>query len=179
MLDIKEKVLTKRKLTKNQLRERLSSVKLLSLDVDGVLTDGGLYYADDGTQFRKFNVKDGLGMKRVMEETDVQMAIITANKKPVVQFRAADLGIEHVYVGTEDKLAALNEICGKLGLDLHETAHIGDDVNDVPVLDAVGCPLSVADAAAEARNAALYVTERKGGDAAVREICDLFLASRT
>ena len=167
---------SRRQLSRAALVERLKGVKLLSLDVDGVLTDGGLYYTDDGQQLRKFNVKDGMGLQRV-RAAGVEVALISAAKAPAILRRGESLGLGHVLVGCEDKLAALANICGELGLDLADAAHMGDDLNDVAVLEAVGLPLSVADAVPEARAAAAYVTSRRGGDGAVREICDLMVAA--
>lgn len=155
----------------------LGRVRMLSLDVDGVLTDGALYYTEDGGQIRKFHVRDGVGMKRVLA-VGVEMALITASKTQAIRHRGEDLGIRHVILGAVDKLAALKGLCRDLGIDLLDVAHMGDDLNDVPVLESVGCPLSVANGASEAKNAALYVTEREGGDGAVREVCDMLVAAR-
>ncbi|NQV82675.1 MAG: HAD hydrolase family protein [Rhodospirillales bacterium] len=154
-----------------EIQRLLSKVKLLSLDVDGVMTDGGLYYADDGRIMRKYNVKDGVGILRAMK-AGVQMAIISAGVSGSVPERAATLGIRHVFTGVEDKRATLEKLCEELGLDMDETAHIGDDINDVPLLEAVGCAIAVADAQPEAFEAAAIITERNGGAGAVREICD-------
>ena len=159
------------------LKERLSNVRLLSLDVDGVLTDGGIYIDANGGQLRKFNMKDGMGMQRV-RDAGIEVAIISAGHCAAVEHRAAMLGIVQTRTGVSDKLAELRDICASLEIDLSAVAHVGDDVNDIPVLRAVGCPISVADAVAEAREAAIYVSQRRGGDAAVREICDLLLAVR-
>ncbi len=149
----------------------LSRVRLLSLDVDGVMTDGGLYYSADGQIQRKYNVKDGVGIKRAIE-AGVQIAIISAGASGSIPERAATLGIEHVFTGVEDKLAAFEALCEKLDIGLDESAHIGDDINDVPLLEAVGCPIAVADAQPEAWAAALIITEKNGGAGAIREICD-------
>jgi len=165
-----------RKASDEKIISLLSKVKLLSLDVDGVLTDGGLYYTDGGQISRKYNVKDGVGIKRVME-AGIQIAIISAGVSGSVPERAETLGIQHVFTGAEDKQAVLEGLCGELGIGLEETAHIGDDLNDVPLLGAVGCPIAVADAQPEAWEAALIITERNGGDGAVREICDLLVRS--
>ncbi|MFP6736463.1 MAG: HAD hydrolase family protein [Rhodospirillales bacterium] len=156
------------------LKDRLAGLKLLSLDTDGVLTDGGLYYTDAGDEMRKFNVKDGMGM-RMLQSAGVEVVIITASSAPAIAHRGHRLGLEHVYLETEDKLAALVALCDKMGIDLDQVAHVGDDVNDLPVLEAVGCPMSVADAMPAAKDAALYVTQKNGGDGAVREVCDLIL----
>ncbi|MDP6788438.1 MAG: HAD hydrolase family protein [Rhodospirillales bacterium] len=175
--DLLEGGTSRRQLSRAALVERLQGVKLLSLDVDGVLTDGGLYYTDDGQQLRKFNVKDGMGIQRV-RAAGAEVAVISAAQAPAILRRGESLGLDHVHVGCEDKLAALEKICQESGFDLSDVAHMGDDLNDVPVLEAVGLPLSVADAVAEARAAAAYVTSRRGGDGAVREICDLMVSAR-
>ncbi|MCR4378858.1 MAG: HAD hydrolase family protein [Rhodospirillales bacterium] len=166
------------KLTPREAELRLGNIKLLSLDVDGVMTDGGLYYTDDGMQFRKFNVKDGLGIKQAMR-AGVEVCIISASKQHSTIDRAEHLGIEHVRIGAEDKLAALKEIAGGLGIDLHEVAHVGDDVTDVALMVHVGLPMTVADAVPEAIAAARYVTAKPGGAGAVREICDMLVRGRS
>ena len=165
------------KLTTRELELRLGEIKLFSLDVDGVMTDGGLYYTDEGTQFRKFNVRDGLGIVLALK-AGVEMCIISASKQVSTLTRAEHLGIKNVSIGAEDKLAALNEITAKLGIDLHEVAHVGDDLTDVALMAHVGLPLTVADAVPEALAAARYVTTKPGGAGAVRELCDLLVSGR-
>ena len=160
-----------------KLRPRLRRIRLLALDLDGVLTDGGLYYTDSGEELRKFNVKDGLGLKMAMER-GIEVAIITSSISPAIGHRAARLGIRHVFLGTWDKLAAVTALCAQLEIELAETAYVSDDVNDLPVLAAVGLPIAVADAVAAVRRAALLVTKAAGGKGAVREVCDLLLAAR-
>jgi 3-deoxy-D-manno-octulosonate 8-phosphate phosphatase (KDO 8-P phosphatase) len=164
-------------MTREDLLERLKTIKLLSLDVDGVLTDGGLYYTDDGHQMRKFNVKDGMGIVAVMA-AGVEVCIITASKADVITKRAQDLGVTHVFPGVEDKLQTLAGLCADLAIDLSEVIHIGDDVNDLPVLAAVGLPITVADGVSEVMRVAQHVTTRDGGKGAVREICDLLVSTR-
>lgn len=159
------------------LKERLAKIKLLSLDTDGVLTDGGLYYTDSGDELRKFNVKDGMGMVR-LQNAGIGIVIITASSSPSIAHRAARLGVENVFLETADKLETLIKLCDKKGIDLSEVAHVGDDVNDIPVLDAVGCPISVADAVEQAKEAAVYVTGKNGGQGAVREVCEMILAAK-
>lgn len=157
-----------------ELRSRLSQVKLLALDVDGVLTDGGLYYSDSGEEFKKFNVKDGQGLKLIMQ-AGIEVAIITASTSTSVNHRAQKLGISHTFIGVENKLSVLENLCHKLNIKLEQVAYIGDDINDIPVLEAVGCPLTVADAMAGNKESAIYVTELAGGQGAVREICNFLL----
>jgi 3-deoxy-D-manno-octulosonate 8-phosphate phosphatase (KDO 8-P phosphatase) len=160
-----------------KLRPRLRRVRLLALDLDGVLTDGGLYYADSGEELRKFNVKDGLGLKSAMAG-GVAVAIVTSSTAPAIGHRVARLGIQHVRLGVGDKLAALLALCAQLGIEPADTAYMSDDVNDLPVLAAVGLPIAVADAMTEVRRAARLVTKAAGGKGAVREVCDLLLAVR-
>lgn len=165
------------RMSPEQLKPYLSRVKLLALDVDGVMTDGGLYYTDTGEELKRFNVKDGMGIKLVMERGLV-VAIITNSTSNSVIHRAKKLGITHLFMGVEDKLAVLQNLCSKLEISLEEVAYVGDDVNDLAVLKAVGCPLTVADAIAPNQDAAIYITERPGGRGAVREVCDLLLENQ-
>lgn len=159
------------------LSRRLGSVRLLSLDVDGILTDGGLYFADDGMTLRKFNVKDGLGIKRALD-AGVVVAVISAGQQDAIRRRMESLGIPHVFSGVADKLETLTALCGRLDIDLADVAHMGDDLNDLPVMNAVGYPITVPDAVAEVRECAVYVTTLGGGAGAVREICDQLVAAR-
>jgi 3-deoxy-D-manno-octulosonate 8-phosphate phosphatase (KDO 8-P phosphatase) len=165
------------KLTESELLARLAQVKLLALDVDGTLTDGGLYYSDSGEELKKFNAKDGQGLKLLMA-TGVTVAIITASTATATVHRAKKLGIAHVYIGVEDKLTVMQSLSKQLGIKLAEVAYAGDDVNDLPAMQAVGCPFTVADAVADNKQWALYITQNLGGNGAVREICDLLIASQ-
>ncbi|KAM3099440.1 KdsC family phosphatase [Phormidesmis sp. 146-35] len=163
-------------LTESELQARLAHIKLLALDVDGVLTDGGLYYTETGEELKKFNVKDGLGIQRVMQ-AGIQVAIVSASASQATLYRAKRLGVEQVFVGVKDKLATLNALCQKLDLSLQQVAYMGDDLVDLGVMQAVGCPLTVADAMSENRAAAIYVTQKSGGQGAVREVCDALLVA--
>ena len=165
------------KLSRTDLIERFRDIKLLSLDVDGILTDGGIYYLDDGQQMRKFNSKDGMGIKEVVK-AGIGMCWVTASNTPSIRHRAEALGVPHILINVEDKLEAMAALLATLGITFSEVAHMGDDINDLPLLEAVGCPLTAADAMAVAKDASVFITERVGGDAAVREICDLLVASR-
>lgn len=159
------------------LVERARRVRLLCLDVDGVLTDAGMYYGPDGEVLKKFNTRDGMGIGLV-RDAGLQVALISTESTSMIHARAAKLRIEHVFTGARDKSAALAELCARLGLTPSEVAYVGDDVNDLPALAIAGLPCAVADAVAAVRRIAAYVTLRRGGDGAVREVCDLLLAAR-
>ena len=165
------------KQSRTEIEDRLAAIRLLSLDADGVLTDGGIYFNDAGEQMRKFNVRDGVGIK-LAQAQGVQIVIITASSTPSIRHRAIALGVNHVFLAVEDKCQKLREHCENLKLPLDRVAHVGDDVNDLPVMDIVGCPLTVADAIKEAKAAALYITDKKGGEGAVREICDIIVSAK-
>ena len=166
------------RLSESQLRARLKRLKLLSLDTDGVLTDGGVYFTDRGEEMRKFNIKDGLGMQRV-QGVGVKILMMTGSIAPAIEHRARALGVDRIYLDTRDKLARLVSVCDELKIDLSEVAHVGDDLTDVKLFEAVGIPMTVADGVPEVLAMAHYVTQRRGGDAAVREICDLIVEAKT
>lgn len=161
-------------LTRRQLLTRLRRVRLLTLDVDGVLTDGGLYFANSGDEMRKYNAKDGLGLKLV-RRAGIEIAIVSAGIGAAIGNRAKRLSIPHVLIDVDSKLAAVGQLCNKLGIPLSAVAHMGDDLNDLPVLRAVGLALAPADAVAPVRTAAAWVSRHPGGGGCVREICDLIL----
>lgn len=152
----------------------MSNIKLLVLDVDGVLTDGGLYVDDDGKPSKKFNVKDGLGIK-LAQRFGIQVAILTGKTSGVVQHRADELGIEHVIQGSGDKGADITALAQRVGVSLEETAMIGDDLPDLPALAVVGYPIAVGDASSAAKDAAQHVTAATGGNGAVREAIEHLL----
>ncbi len=156
------------------LIQKIKKVRLLVLDVDGVMTDGGIIYGDSGREFKIFNVRDGHGIK-MLRRGGVDAALVTARRSSVVVHRASDLGIELVYQGMVDKLEALRLITDRTGLGADELAYMGDDVIDIPVLKRVGFSVAVADAAEEVKEASDYVACRAGGRGAVREICELIL----
>lgn len=159
-----------------ELYKRLKEIKLLAMDVDGVLTDGGLYYTDSGLEMKKFNVKDGQGLK-FLHEVGIKIAIISASSASTILHRAEVLGINYAFIGIEDKLKTLLDLSVKLSLNFSQIAYIGDDLNDLPILQAVGCPFTVADAMPINKKQAIYVTEKCGGQGAVREICDLLISA--
>ena len=155
----------------------LARVKLLSVDVDGVLTDGGIFYTDDGNTFRKFNAKDGMGLV-MLRKAGIMVTIISAGAPGAIEHRAKRLGIEHVYTGVNNKLTFFRGLAKKLFIDMSDTAHMGDDVNDLPLMRAVGISITTADAVPAVASEAAIATLRRGGDAAVREVCDAILEAR-
>lgn len=155
-----------------------AAVELLVLDVDGVLTDGRLVYDAEGREAKVFNVRDGYGIK-ALQAAGVRVAVISGRASRPVSVRMAELGIEHVILGRDDKLTALQELIARLGLPSFEpVAYVGDDLPDLPAIEAAGLGLTVADGRAELRAAAMGTTRLGGGQGAVREVCDLLLAAR-
>ena len=159
------------------LAARLAGIRLLTVDTDGVLTDGGIYINDAGEELRKFNVKDGLGLKRV-QAAGAAIALVTASATTAIAHRGRMLGLDHVFLDANDKLATVSGLCDRMGISLDQVGHIGDDLNDLPLLQAVGCPMTVADAVDAVRGAVLYVASKPGGGGGVREICDLIVAAK-
>jgi 3-deoxy-D-manno-octulosonate 8-phosphate phosphatase (KDO 8-P phosphatase) len=156
---------------------RARAVRLLILDVDGVLTDGRLYYGARGEALKVFHVRDGHGLK-ALARAGIDIAIVSGRKSAAVQSRARELGIRTVHQGIEDKLALVTQLARKRRLTLAACACVGDDTPDVPVMRAVGFAATVADAHGDALAAAHFVTTAPGGRGAVREVCDLLLALR-
>lgn len=158
-------------------RERAAAVRALVLDVDGVLTDGTLLYGADGEALKAFSVRDGLGL-RLLRLEGIAVAVISAKRSPPLLARLRDLKIEQLYLGREDKLNALDELAGALSITHAQMAYVGDDLVDLPVLDVVGLPITVADGHARARARAAWITEARGGHGAVREIAEGLLEAR-
>jgi 3-deoxy-D-manno-octulosonate 8-phosphate phosphatase (KDO 8-P phosphatase) len=156
------------------MRERLRRIRLLLLDVDGVLTDGRIIYDARGIETKAFDVKDGHGLK-LLQRSGIQVGIITGRSSDVVNVRARELGIDIVYQGAKDKLLPFEEILQNLQLAADEVAYMGDDLPDLPVLRRVGWAAAPADAVGEIKPYVHYVTSRPGGRGAVREVCDLLL----
>ncbi|MEQ8514264.1 MAG: HAD-IIIA family hydrolase [Chromatocurvus sp.] len=152
-------------------------VRLLVLDVDGVLTDGRLLYGNNGEELKAFNIRDGLGIK-LLQRSGIDVAIITGRQSDIVRRRARELGIERVIQGREDKRQALEELCREQGLTLEACAYMGDDLPDVGAIRAAGCGLTVAGACAAAAQAAQWQSGCGGGEGAVREACEALLMAR-
>lgn len=159
------------------LQERASRIRLLALDVDGVLTDGRLYFDTTGNELKAFHTRDGLGLK-ALQRFGIELALITGRSSAMVTQRAEQLGIRHVYQGAVDKLSAYLDLLSNTGLGNEDVCYAGDDWIDLPVLLRVGLSITVPDADDEVRNRVHWVTRRAGGHGAVREICDLILSAQ-
>lgn len=159
------------------IRERAARVRLAVFDVDGVLTDGRLWYSADGHEIKAFHVHDGLGLKRLLAN-GIEVAVITARVSHLVTERMAELGIAHVYQGRDDKRACFEQLLHALDLQAEQAAYTGDDLPDLPVMTCVGLSIAVANAHPWVRERAHWRTRHGGGEGAVREVCDLLLAAQ-
>ncbi|MDB9788308.1 HAD-IIIA family hydrolase [Candidatus Thioglobus sp.] len=160
-----------------KVSEIAKKIKLLIIDVDGVLTDGGIYFDDNGVEQKKFDSQDGLGIK-LLQLSGIEVAVITARSTKSVDHRLKGLGVEHYYHGILDKSIALEKLIKKLSIDPSESAYVGDDVIDLPVMTRVALPIAVANAQESVKDHALMITEKSGGYGAVREVCNFLLKSQ-
>lgn len=161
------------------LKNRQSSVQKLPIkmfltDSDGVLTDGGMYYSENGDEIKKFNTKDGMGLERLRKE-GIITGIITGEEKNLIKQRATKLKVNELFMGVKDKMKVIEELCLKYNITLEEIVYVGDDINDLEVIKNVGFGVAVNDAMKEVKMVADYITKLKGGEGAVREVCDLIL----
>ncbi len=150
----------------------------VAFDVDGVFTDGRFYLADDGTETKAFHTQDGYGVRRLLQ-AGLAVAVISGRESGAVSRRMAELGVEHVIQGCDDKVAAFERLLDELGIAAAQAAYAGDDIPDLPLLGRVGLPIAVANAVDEVRAAAAFVTQARGGAGAVREICDAIVSARS
>lgn len=157
--------------------DRLKYIKLLILDVDGVLTDGGIVYSDNGSETKVFNVKDGLGIKLLME-AGIHLGVITGRRSKALSDRCKELGVDLIYDGVANKADALNRILERTGFSVEEVACIGDDLPDLALMKRTGLSIAVADAHATLRENADMITSAKGGRGAVREVCEAILKAK-
>ncbi len=157
--------------------EIAKKVKLLVLDVDGVLTDGGIYLDDSGNEFKRFNSLDGHGIKMLLE-SDIEVGVISARSTPSVAHRMKALGVRHLYQNQANKNEALQQILERLSLGFNQVAFVGDDVIDLTVMKKIALPIAVANAHPFVKEHALLVTENIGGNGAVREVCDSLLKAQ-
>jgi 3-deoxy-D-manno-octulosonate 8-phosphate phosphatase (KDO 8-P phosphatase) len=156
---------------------RAKLIRLIAFDVDGIMTDGGLFLSDSGEEFKRFNSLDGHGIK-MLRASGVEVAIITGRTSRCVELRAKNLGIEYVYQGIESKLDALVDLLDKLDLPRDATAYMGDDVVDLCVMRHVGLAISVPESPDPVRQYSHYVTRRSGGHGAVREACEMIMSAQ-
>jgi len=156
---------------------KAAGIKLLALDVDGIMTDGKLYFTANGDEIKGFNILDGLGLKQVMA-AGINVAVITGRRSPLTEKRMTSLGIQHLMQGREDKKVALLEIAGQLNIAPDAIAYMGDDLPDLPAIEHAGLGITVPNGHWAVRQSADICTHAGGGEGAVREICDLLLIAQ-
>ncbi len=157
--------------------QKLSGIRLVAFDVDGVFTDGRFYLSDAGIESKAFNTQDGFGIRQLIR-SGVTVAVISGRNSGAVERRMTELGVPHVVQGCNDKVAALDAIIKSLGITVLECAYVGDDIPDLPLLEHVGVPIAVANAVKPVHDKCDYVTTASGGFGAVREICDLVISAQ-
>ena len=156
---------------------RLAAVRLLAMDVDGVLTDGGICYTERGDELKRFDVRDGQGLV-LLRDAGVITAVVTRRHSEIVERRARELGIVEVHQDAADKAAVVRGILARHGVRAADVCYVGDDVGDLPAMALIGLPVAVADAVPAVRKAATYVTRAPAGFGAIRELCDLILSAK-
>lgn len=159
------------------LMERLQAVKAVILDVDGVLTDGGIYYDPTGREIKRFHVTDGLGIE-LLRHAGIRVAILSGRVSEALTRRAAELKVAECYQGVRDKKAQIEKLRQQWQIKTDELLYVGDDLNDLPAFEAVGIRVAVANASAELKERAHYTTQASGGNGAVREVCEWLLKAR-
>jgi YrbI family 3-deoxy-D-manno-octulosonate 8-phosphate phosphatase len=158
-------------------RKVFKELKLFATDVDGVLTDAGMYYGESGEELKKFNTRDGMGIKLLQDE-GVMIAIITMEQTKIVARRSKKLGITEVFQGAKDKVSVLAHLSEKFNIPFEQMAYMGDDVNDVAALQTVGYAAAPADCVDQVRHVVHYICQKNGGEGVVREVIDMILAAR-
>ena len=154
-----------------------AGIRLVAFDVDGVFTDGRFYLSDDGVETKAFHTQDGFGIRQLVD-ANVVVAIISGRESPAVSRRMAELDVQHVVLGCKNKVAAFDEIANQHGIRTDQSAYVGDDVPDLPLLRHVGFGIAVANAVPEVKRACDHVTTAAGGAGAVREVCELILVAQ-
>ena len=160
-----------------EVEQRAQAIELILSDVDGVLTDAKLFFDEQGREYKAFHARDGHGIK-LLRQTGVEVAVISGRHSPSVAVRMRQLGIEHVYQGQENKIAAFEELLQRLSIRAEATAHVGDDLLDLPLMKRAGMGIAVRDAHFAVKDYADWVTSLAGGEGAVREICDFIMRSQ-
>ena len=152
----------------------IKKIKLLCLDVDGVMTDGGIYYSNDGNIIRKYNIQDGYGIKRIIK-FGLNIAVITMSNEKNIKIRMKSLGIKNYFLNISSKLIVVRMLSKKMNIKMSEIAFLGDDLNDMEVMKKVGLPISVSNAVREIKKLTLFTTTLPGGSGAIRQVCDLII----
>ena len=173
----KRMVSRKRKIIRKVPAHSLRQIRLFATDLDGVLTDGGMYYAESGDEWKKFNTRDGMGIK-LLQRAGIITAIVTQERTKLVARRAEKLAIPEVHQGVMDKLSLVREMAARHGLTLSQVAYIGDDINDLETLKAVGFSATPADGMPQVAAVVDYICQKKGGEGAVREIIEMILEAQ-
>ena len=163
---------------KENVKYDFTKIKILVTDVDGVLTDSGMYYTESGDEIKKFNTRDGMGIVLLQRNFGIPTAIITRERTEMVARRASKLGIEHCFQGITQKLETFNKLLDDLKLTPGDAAYVGDDVNDLEVLEVAGFSFCPSDAEDEIKNIVGYVCEKKGGEGVIREIANLIMRAK-
>lgn len=162
---------------KNLILKKATQIKLVLFDVDGVLTDRKIYFADNGHEYKAFNAHDGFGIKLLLA-TGVEVGVITARRSVVVERRMHELGVKHLYQAQEDKQHALKSLLEELQLSFEQVAYVGDDLPDLPLMRRVGLGIAVADACEYVCDHADWVIKAEGGRGAAREVCELIMEAQ-
>lgn len=160
-----------------EILTKAGSIKLLICDVDGVMTDGGLFFGDNGLEYKAFHSRDGLGIM-MLQRSGIPLAVITARTSDVVAHRMKNLNIDLVFQGQRNKVQAFEALCQKLQLDYTQVAYVGDDLVDLPVMKRVGLSIAVADAHERVKQQADWTTRHNGGHGAVRDVCELLMEAQ-
>jgi N-acylneuraminate cytidylyltransferase len=161
----------------SDIHARAGKIKLLVMDVDGVLTDGGMYYSECGDELKRFATVDGMGIS-YLQKAGIATALVTGEKSSLLTRRSRKLSIDYVYQGVADKWQVVNKLIQTLGISSSETGYIGDDLNDFDVMNNIGFPVTVPNGHEKLKSIACYCTAKTGGSGAVREVCELILQAR-
>ncbi|MEW6196565.1 MAG: HAD-IIIA family hydrolase [Bacteroidota bacterium] len=170
--------MSKKKLSKKEIRKRASKIKLLLTDVDGVLTDTGVYYSTNGEEMKRYSIRDGMGVERLRKLVDVETGIITREQTEIVSSRALKLKITELHLGVKEKEKIIDEILTRKNISIEETAFIGDDTNDVEIMKLVGLSACPKDATQFAKDAADIVVASKGGNGAFRDFAEIIISAK-
>lgn len=165
------------KITSEEILGKAAKIKLLILDVDGVLNDGSVYMMHEGEEIKKFSALDGIGIK-MLRRSGVEIAVITGSVSRAIKHRMSALGVKYIFLGAERKIPVFEQLKTQLGLNYEQIAYVGDDVPDLHILHQVGLPITVANAMPLVKTAALWTTQNMGGNGAVREVCELIMEAQ-